>query len=108
MHPQMELSKLLEEINILNHPFESGIVLNEDRNQKFFERNHFPIHLQSDSTRNVRKLNVFPGLLQKNSFIVITLKPGSWEYFLFLIFCGIGISSGDGICSRSRAAETSA
>ena len=43
---RMEQSKFLEEIDVWSHPLESGIVLNEERNKKFFEENQTDSLLQ--------------------------------------------------------------
>ena len=56
-----------------------GIVLNEERNNKFFEENQTDSLLQTHfkMTQHVMKLKMTSGLLREISFIAITWNPKS-------------------------------
>ena len=62
----MEQSNFLEEFHVWNHPPEWGIVLNEERNKKFFEENQTDFILQTlfKMTQHsmIRKLEIISGL----------------------------------------------
>ena len=71
---------ILEKIRIQDHPPESRIVWNEERNKKFFEENQDSLlHHHNKRTQHemMRKLLMISGLIQEISFIAITLNPES-------------------------------
>ena len=78
---QKEQLKSLEEINVWEHPPQSGIVQNEERNKKFFEENQMNSLLQPLFKRTphamMRKLKMISGPFQAILFTVITLNPES-------------------------------
>ena len=77
----MEQSKPLEEIDVWNQPPKLGIILNDERNTKFFEENQTDSLLQPlfEMTQQgmMRKLEMTSGLLREISSIAITWNPES-------------------------------